>query len=308
MHSVTRRTFLKTVTAAAAGGVLTPGLMADETTDAVSGAANNLRPDLWIIKGSDPARMLETAIARAGGWSALLRPGMRVTLKPNAAWASKPEEGGNTHPALTEAFTRGALAAGAAQVVVCENTCSPSEQAFEMSGIGPAVTKAGGRIYSPKQDSHFRRVSIPKGKALTEAEVTVDALDCDCLVNMPVAKHHGSATLTICMKNWMGSVRDRGQWHRTNLHQCIADFSTFIRPTLNIVDATRIMTTNGPRGPGKLLYPNLLIVGRDPVACDAYAATLFGLEPFTVPYIRIAHEMGVGQGDLSKVNLVTVEI
>ena len=110
------------------------------------------------------------------------------------------------------------------------------------------------------------------------------------------------------MKNWMGSVRDRRFWHRAGLHQCIADLSTFIRPTLVVIDAIRIMTTGGPRGPGKLEYPNQLIVGRDPVACDAYATTLFGREPFSIPHIKMAHDMGVGCGDLARVNVQTVEV
>ena len=101
----------------------------------------------------------------------------------------------------------------------------------------------------------------------------------------------------------MGSVRDRGFWHRNNLHQCIADCSTLIKPALIIVDATRIMVSNGPRGPGKLEIANQIIFGTDPVAVDAYAATLFGKDPFKVPYIQIAHDMGIGCGDLSKVDL-----
>ena len=69
------------------------------------------------------------------------------------------------------------------------------------------------------------------------------------------------------------------------------------------MDATRIMVTNGPRGPGRLETPNQILFGTDPVAVDAYAATLFGKEPFSIPYIQIAHDMGIGCGDLAKVDL-----
>ena len=113
--------------------------------------------------------------------------------------------------------------------------------------------------------------------------------------------------LTLSMKNWMGSVKDRGRWHKAGLHQCIADFSTFIKPSLVIIDATRIMLTKGPRGPGDLAHPGELVLSRDPVAADAYAATLFDKDPMEIPHIKIAHEMGTGCADLKRVKVSRVE-
>jgi uncharacterized protein (DUF362 family) len=122
-----------------------------------------------------------------------------------------------------------------------------------------------------------------------------------------VAKTHMAATLTLSMKNWMGSAKGRKTWHAAGLNQCIADICSVIKPTLIILDATRIMTTNGPRGPGKLEFPDQIVFGCDTVAVDAYTATLFKKKPFDVPHIKIGHEMGIGCGDLSKVNTVHIE-
>ncbi len=105
----------------------------------------------------------------------------------------------------------------------------------------------------------------------------------------------------------MGSVKNRKIWHSSNLHQCIADFSTFIKPSLIIIDATHIMTTRGPRGPGKMAFPNQLVFGTDPVAVDAYSATLFDKQPFDIPYIKIAHEMKIGCGDLTRIHVEHVQ-
>ena len=93
----------------------------------------------------------------------------------------------------------------------------------------------------------------------------------------------------------------------SGLHQCIVDFATLIQPHLTIVDATRILVTNGPRGPGDLETPNQLIFGTDPVAVDAYAATLFRKEPFAVPYVKLAHEAGLGCGDLARIDVQHLE-
>jgi uncharacterized protein (DUF362 family) len=297
-NPISRRNFLTRLTLGGAGAYCLSRL-------AVRGAAS--APGLVVVHGTDIPRVLAAGIDKFGGWKAFVKPGSRVVIKPNAAWATTPEEGGNTAPLLVERSVAECLAAGAKAVIVPENPCSPARESFPRSGIADAVKRAGGTMYCPDQPKHFRKVAIPQGVSLKEASVVCDVLDCDCLVNMPVAKHHGAAQLTMSMKNWMGSVEDRGFWHRNNMHQCIADCSTLIHPALIVMDATRILTTNGPRGPGKLEYPNQIVLGTDPVAVDAYGATLFGKQPFDIQYIKLAHAMKVGCGDLALVNVEHVE-
>jgi len=263
-------------------------------------------PRVVVVHGADVAEMLQKGMAKLGGFGAFVKKGQKATVKVNAAWASRPEQGGNTHPALVGAIVEGCRKAGASEVVLPENTCSPHEQSFVLSGIEAAAAAAGGRLYQ-LGEGQYRKVALPRGKLLKRAEVATDVLETGCLINVPVAKSHGGAVLTVSMKNWMGSVRDRKFWHQGQLHQCIADCSTLIEPNLIVVDATRIMLTNGPRGPGQIATPGELIFGTDPVAVDAYAATLFGKQPFSVPHIEIAHEMGIGVGDLDKVEIVRLE-
>jgi len=262
------------------------------------------RSRVIVVTGTDTAKMLETGIAELGGWKTFVKPGGKVTLKPNAAWASRPEQGGNTDPVLVGACVAACRTAGAARVVVPENPCNPPEQSFTLSGILKEVEAAKGEMYAPREAAHFTRTTLPDAISLKEAEVVTDVLETDCLINMPVAKQHGGATLTLSMKNWMGSVKDRGFWHRSNLHQCIADLSTLVHPQLVIIDATRIMLNKGPRGPGDLAWPHQIILSLDPVAADAYAATLFKKTPFDIGYIKLAHEMGIGCGNLENINFV----
>ncbi|HRT06584.1 MAG TPA: DUF362 domain-containing protein [Kiritimatiellia bacterium] len=299
MATMPRRDFLKTAAATAAALAFAPRRLFAE---AGASAAR-----VVVAHGTDIPRMLAAGIAALGGWGAFVRPGQKATLKPNAGWASTPEQGANTHPQLVEEAIRAIRVAGASEVVLPENPCSPAARSFAMSGIGAAAKNAGGRLYEPDDDKDFVEVAVPGGKTLKQVAVVRDVLETGCLINVPVAKSHGGAKLTLGLKNWMGSVRDRGFWHRNGLHQCIADFATLVKARLTIVDATRIMVTNGPRGPGELKMPNQLVFGTDPVAVDAYAATLFGMQPFAVPHIQIAHDMGLGCGDLAKVDVQHLE-
>jgi uncharacterized protein (DUF362 family) len=72
------------------------------------------------------------------------------------------------------------------------------------------------------------------------------------------------------------------------------------------MDASRILLTNGPKGPGKIREPNEVIVSFSPVAVDAYACGLFDLAPTDVPYIVKASELGLGEYDPEKIQVVRV--
>ena len=303
MKQVSRRRFLQTLVVAGTGSIIAPvrAFQGPEKPEKKEARVTSI----YVVEGKDIPKMVAVGIAALGGWTKFVQKGKKATVKVNSAWNSTAEQGGNTAPALAGEVVAACVKAGASEVVLPENPCS-GEKAFEVSGIADAVKAAGGRMYLPKKE-HYRTVKLPKAKQLVEANVAIDVLDTGCLINVPVAKTHGGSVLTLSMKNWMGSVEDRGVWHRNNLHQCIADCSTFIKPGLVIIDATRIMLTDGPRGPGKLTYPGQLVFGTDPVACDAYAATLFGKQPFDVPSIKIAHEMGIGCGDLAKVEIVKLK-
>jgi len=304
---INRRQFIKvTAASTAAASLATRFAGAEDAKTTPSG--EKTRPIVVVVHGKDIPKMLAAGIARLGGWTQFVKKDQKVTLKPNIAWISKPEQGADTCPVLVAECVKACKAAGASEVVVPEKTCNDWKQTFSSSGVLDAVTKAGGRMYALTEDKHFRKVDVPKGKILKQTEVAIDVLETGCLVNMPVAKHHTAAVLTMGMKNWMGSAKERQTWHGKGLHQCIVDFCTVVKPAITIMDCTRIMLTNGPRGPGEMAYPDELVLGTDPVAVDAYGATLFKKEPLSIDYIRIAHETGLGTGDLKEVDVVRLEV
>lgn len=297
MKSIKRRTFLKAGATAAMAAAVVPVQAAEPVSTVV------------VVHGDDIPKMIAAGIAKMGGWEKFVKPGAKVALKPNLAWKSTPEQGGNTHPAIVREVVLAAEAANAKQVLIPENTCQPEKETFPTSGILEALKGTKAKLYRPKR-ADYVEVDVPKGKICRKAKVSRDLIEADCLINMPVAKHHGGATLTISMKNWMGAVDNntRRSWHRDGLHQCIADFSTYLKPHLVIVDATRIMLDHGPQGPGKLAHPHEIIFSTDPAAADAYAASLFNKTPEDVPHIKLAGELGVGCTDLAKIKIERVEV
>ena len=261
--------------------------------------------DLAAIKGGEPDAMFDEAIKAFGGMSKFVKKGQTVVVKPNIGWDVSPERAGNTNPILVNRIIKHCFDAGAKDVYVFDHTCDNWNKSYSNSGIERAVKDAKGKIVSGASESYYQEVTIKQGKKLTKAKVHELILNSDVFINVPILKHHSSADVTIGMKNLMGNVWDRGYWHSNNLHQCIADFTSFRKPDLTVVDAYYVMKKNGPRGVSKddVVTMKSQIISTDIVAADAAAAKLFGVDPEKIDHIKIAHEMKLGTMNLDKLSI-----
>jgi len=266
------------------------------------------QPVVVVAEKDKPAELVRKAIKALGGMGKFVKKGNRVLIKPNIAFARPPEGAATTNPEVVAELVRLCFEAGAKEVIVLDYTLDPARITYEMSGIAKAAEARGARmVYVSPRD--FVPIEVPKGKILSAYDVRVlkQVLDADVFINVPIAKTHGSARLTLGMKNLMGIIQDRGSWHRSgDLHQCIADFVTAVKPHLTVIDAIRILASGGPKGPGRVEQKDTIIASTDIVAADAYATTLFGLNPNDAPHIIKAAELGVGVADLKKVKIVKV--
>lgn len=266
--------------------------------------------DLVAVKGGEADAMFDKGIQSLGGIKSFVKKGQTVVVKPNIGWDANPERAANTNPVLIKRIIQHCFEAGAKDVYVFDHTCDNWKRCYSNSGIENAVKDAGGKIVSGASEGYYQNVDVKKGKKLTSAKVHELILESDVFINVPILKHHGGADLTISMKNLMGNVWDRGYWHRNDLHQCIADFATYRKPDLNIVDAYFVMKRNGPKGVSKedVLTLKSQIISTDIVAADAAAAKLFNSEPDDIGYIRIAHEMKLGNKNLDQLNINRIKL
>jgi uncharacterized protein (DUF362 family) len=268
---------------------------------------------LAVAKGpnADPGEITRRAIAAIGGIERFVKKGADVIVKPNVCTAYYPfEYAATTNPQVVAAIVQLCLGAGAKRVRVMDFPFGGTAQAsYDKSGIAASVKTAGG-VIEAMSSMRYRDVEIPQGKRLKQWKVYGDILDADVVINVPIAKDHSSARLTLGMKNLMGVVLDRNGMHSRGLHQSIADINTVVRPQLTVVDAIRILTDNGPTGGNLNDVKKLdtIIASADVVAADAFATTLFNLKPADIDYIRFGAEMGLGKMDLNalKIEQVTV--
>ena len=266
------------------------------------------QPILAKAQGTNYAHLVGDTIQALGGMKKFVNSGDVVVVKPNMAWDRTPELGANAHPVVVRKVVELCLEAGAKQVKVLDNTCDDARKAYAASGIKAAVEgiKDPRAVVQFVDERRFVELTVEKARALKKWYFYKDILEADRFLNIPVAKQHSEARLTMCLKNMMGAIGGwRGRIH-VGLHQNIADMNLLLRPDLHVLDATRILLRNGPKG-GKLEdveVKNLVFAGTDPVALDATGTALFGLKPSDIGYIIKAHQAGRGEMDLNKIKFV----
>jgi uncharacterized protein (DUF362 family) len=145
---------------------------------------------------------------------------------------------------------------------------------------------------------------------LKKAKVHELYLSSDVVINLPILKHHGGTGVTAAMKNLMGVVWDRRFYHRNGLDDCITDFCKFKRPTLNVIDAYKVMLSSGPRGNANSRYsnPKMVIISTDIVAADVAAIRTFGTEVSKIKYVTLAGESGVGNINLDEMKIQRISL
>ena len=305
---ITRRKFLRVTGQAGIYLGLSAGLPR-QLKEALA-AEKPLPPfDLAVVQGP-AAPAVSRAIDLLGGIGRWVKKGDRVVLKPNIGFPNPPEQATTTSPEVVRMVASLCHQAGAKQILVLDHPIRRPEICLESSGIKLAGKGIPGTtVFVLSDEKFFQEVPVPRGKSLSRIKVIKKVLEADVFINLPIAKSHGSAEVSLGMKNLMGVIWNRRSfhiWH--NLHQAIADLSTVVRPHLTILDASRALVDGGPGGPGKVETPRKIVIGADPVAVDAYGVGLaewYGRKSSApqVKHILSAHKLGLGEIDINKLKI-----
>lgn len=324
---VSRRRFLEM----AGGAALLGGLYSLTYIDQNAVAKPRLRPvekpagpDLVAVEGTpkDYGAITERAINELGGIEKFVRKGDRVVLSPNMGWMRTPEQAAATHPEVVRRVVQLCERAGAAKITCIDYSLDDWRMAFDICGAQEAVRGTRATLLSPTEEQMYRDVDIPVAVPTRTTDgqpynslhrenrifqkYPKELLEADSFICIPIVKDHEAAMITIAMKKLMGTIWNRKDYHRYGLHECIAELNMSLRPNLIVADATRVLQTRGPKGPGEVTVPNQVVAGVDPVAVDSYCTrflTTKGVTPDMVPHLMLANQLGRGEIDCDKLKI-----
>jgi len=132
------------------------------------------------------------------------------------------------------------------------------------------------------------------------------------IVHLPTMKTHVFTTMTGAMKNAFGGLLHRKRhWTHSVIHETLVDLLAIqqeIHPgVFAVMDGTFAGDGPGPRAM-RWHIKNRILASADQVAIDAVAAKMMGFDPMSLKFIRLAHERGLGCGDVSKIDIVGEDI
>ena len=186
------------------------------------------RPDLAVVRGASPARITSAAVNELGGMRRFVSRGDIVVVKPNIGWDRTPEYAANTNPEVVAEIVRLCYEAGAKKVKVFDHPVSDARRTYKQSGIAVAAAAAGAQV-SFVDERKFKDMAI-KGQLLKSWPLYTEIIEADKVINVPIAKVHGIATLTLGMKNWMGIMGgSRGRIHQ-RIDESLVDLARFVKP------------------------------------------------------------------------------
>ncbi|MFC1579667.1 DUF362 domain-containing protein [Thermodesulfobacteriota bacterium] len=293
---ITRRVFIKQ------GAVLTGGLLGGMALGQPlpAGAAT---PDIFVVRGTNYYDNTIQAVQGLGGMDSIVSRGSRVGLLVNLAFLNI---GAHVHPDMTIAIARMCYEAGAKEVTLIK---APPWGYFRRARSDSEAKEVIQELKFPSKV--YKKISVKGGIALKQAEIMQDLLDCDVFINTAIVKSHSDTFITAVLKNMMGSAPFSTciNFHKGGLFngdpnylaQSIADINLIRKPDLCVMDATEVLATGGPHGPGLLKRPHKVFAGRDPVAVDTYATRLLGIDPKEILMLDYAFRHGLGQKNLNKV-------
>jgi len=248
-------------------------------------------PDIIINYNSDILHgTLE--VLRASSLGGLVKPNMKVALKPNMVLAKPPSEGATTHSEVVEGIIIFLREKGVQNIEIIESAWvgDDTKRVYKVCGYDKLSEKYGVKLHDLKDDK-IRNVKI----ANYTFQICEKALDTDFLINIPVLKAHCQTHLTCNLKNLKGCISDREKrnFHSLGLHKPIAYLNKAIKTHFCVIDGIcgDLTFEEG----GNPVTRDMLICGEDPLLLDSYCTALLGYSTDEVGYIPIAAEIGVGK-------------
>lgn len=252
--------------------------------------------------------LVRPAVDRAFELFPLEIRGKTVLIKPNVLRISAAAEGIVTHPAVLRAVVDKVETLGPAAIIVGDNPglfdYGANEASFEKTGLMEAA-----KGYYRNIGDHSLQVDF-NPEFMPTVSLSRIVREADIIISLPKFKTHGLTVMTGAIKNSYGFLpgAQKAMLHKAagnpeRFHEIIVEVFRLRVPDFFLVDAIVGMEGNGPASPD-LRDIGLILASDNAVALDAVIATMMGCEPGRLPFLQKAKKAGLGDYDLSRIDVI----
>ena len=234
-----------------------------------------------------------------------------VLIKPNLCLPHNARMGTITSPEVVGGLCRFLVGMGVKKIIIADHTLQSSKDFRSIELMEVLARYPEVNLILANEQGLYNQAEV-NGKVLKTTEALKLLSQVDLFINMATAKHHSATKVSLAIKNLMGLIWNRTEFHtQLDLNLAIADLALAIRPDINIIDASRVLLNRGPTGPGPVINENRLFASLDILALDAVVTSRykFGnktLSARDVPHLLAAYQNGVGEIDAQNIQVKTI--
>ena len=275
-----------------------------------NGFADETKPIVWESIGS-PSENITNIINELGGLKNLVSKDLTqvtVLVKPNLCLPHSTGMATITSPDVVDALCKYLTNLGVKRIIIADHTLKKTKD-FSKIDLKSAIAKnPNTKLMFANEQRHFQPIEV-NGKVLKKTEILKMLPRVDVLINLATAKHHSATQVSLAIKNLMGLIWNRTEFHTNlDLQQAVADLALAAKPHLNIIDASRVLLNGGPTGPGPVINENRLFASYDILALDSVVTSRYNfggksISAQEVPHLVAAYQNGIGEINLDKINV-----
>ncbi|HBL22771.1 MAG TPA: hypothetical protein DDZ40_01485 [Deltaproteobacteria bacterium] len=253
-------------------------------------------------------------VEKLGGLRKFIKPGQTVAIKPNVVSDHGYKDGKVIRGIVTDirvvkALTEMVLAVGASHVYITEGASinrSATAKMFSLYGYDEIVALDPEKISLVDLNTdRFIEKQVPGCKRMSSRKIPATLEMVDVIINVPVLKIHFAAIASLAVKSLQGAVPpiEKYMSHFFGLWQSLVNIHHLVKPRLTIIDGLTGLEDFGPVS-GTPVKMDVLVGGTNPVAVDAVAMEIMGIDPRTSPPVFLAWMQGLGPLEKNKISVV----
>jgi len=248
-----------------------------------------------VVRGSSPRLITRNAIEALGGINSFVKRGDKVLIKVNICGGNPFIPGSCTNLEVVDELVKVIRAAEA------EPSVADSDMIW--TKFDPMAEAEGWKKWAQEVnvplinlgETERVRFNFGADSAIGIVPVSKKMVEADVIVSVPTMKTHLLTNVTLGMKNMLGTFpeENKAKFHRFGIENVICEVNKAFTPHLTVIDGTIGGEAWGPLSCKPIGFQTI-IASNDVVAADAVACQLMGYDPFSIAYIKKAHEEGLG--------------
>lgn len=259
---------------------------------------------------------VEAAISEAfelAGLNDIFGKNHNILIKPNLLSARKPEDAVTTHPTIIKSLAEISIKAGSTvKIGDSPPFAGQSQEKYnrlcEITGMAGISRELD--IPIVRFEENIVQLQQPNGRFYHSFEIAKAVSDADIIISASKLKTHGLTGFSGAIKNLFGCIPGvrKGLFHvqagedREAFSQMLVDLLGAMPPLAHVMDAVIAMEGEGPNA-GRPRRMGLILASFDPVALDAVACMIAGMDPLSIHTTRLAYEQGLGCGDIDDIEI-----